>query len=58
MEGAMRGLTSLKQRVCVRMLLRDGHKCQSLKNRAAKVFLKVVILTYQQGKQPSFSNTK
>lgn len=49
MEGAMRGLSSLKQRVCVRMLLRDGHKCQSLKNRAAKGFLKVLILTYQQG---------
>lgn len=49
MEGAMRGLSSLKHRVCVKMLLRDGHKCQSLKNRAAKGFLKVLILTYQQG---------
>lgn len=36
----------------------DRHKGQSLKDSAAKGFLKVLILTYQQGKEPSLINKK
>lgn len=47
MEGALKRLTSLKQRVCVGTLVIDGHNCQLFKNRDAKSFLKVLFLTYQ-----------
>lgn len=45
MEGALGGLTSLQQKVCVKILVVHGHKCQSCKDTAATGFLKVFILT-------------